>query len=32
MIDFPKKDLIELDLPHNDALVISIQTMQAMIK
>ncbi|XP_020426548.1 uncharacterized protein LOC109950824 [Prunus persica] len=31
MIGFQKKDLISLDMPHNDALVISIQIAQAMV-
>ncbi|CAL8993981.1 unnamed protein product [Prunus brigantina] len=31
VIGFQKKDLIGLDLPHNDALVISIQIAQAMV-
>ncbi|CAL8152777.1 unnamed protein product [Prunus armeniaca] len=31
IIGFQKKDLIGLDLPHNDALVISIQIAQAMV-
>ncbi|CAL8153311.1 unnamed protein product [Prunus armeniaca] len=31
MIGFRKKDLIGLNLPHNDALVISIQIAQAMV-
>ncbi|CAL8117138.1 unnamed protein product [Prunus armeniaca] len=31
VIGFQKKDLIVLDLPHNDALVISIQITQAMV-
>ncbi|CAL8153306.1 unnamed protein product [Prunus armeniaca] len=31
IIGFQKKDLIGLDLPHNDALVISIQIVQAMV-
>ncbi|CAL8168199.1 unnamed protein product [Prunus armeniaca] len=31
VIGFQKKDLISLDLPHNDALVISIQIAQAMV-
>ncbi|XP_020426530.1 uncharacterized protein LOC109950809 [Prunus persica] len=31
VIGFQKKDLIGLDLPHNDALVISIQITQAMV-
>ncbi|CAL8167602.1 unnamed protein product [Prunus armeniaca] len=31
MIGFQKKDLISLNLPHNDALVISIQIPQAMV-
>ncbi|CAL2227806.1 unnamed protein product [Prunus armeniaca] len=31
VIDFQKKDLIGLDMPHNDALVISIQIAQAMV-
>ncbi|XP_020424482.1 uncharacterized protein LOC109950331 [Prunus persica] len=31
MIGFQKKDLIDLDLPHNDALIISIQIAQAMV-
>ncbi|XP_020412788.1 uncharacterized protein LOC109947270 [Prunus persica] len=31
VIGFQKKDLIDLDMPHNDALVISIQIAQAMV-
>ena len=31
VIGFQKKDLIGLDMPHNDALVISIQIAQAMV-
>ncbi|CAL2271332.1 unnamed protein product [Prunus armeniaca] len=31
VIGFQKKDLISLDMPHNDALVISIQIAQAMV-
>ncbi|XP_021829532.1 uncharacterized protein LOC110769801 [Prunus avium] len=31
VIDFQKKDLIDLDLPHNEALVINIQITQAMV-
>ncbi|CAL8988328.1 unnamed protein product [Prunus brigantina] len=31
MIDFQKKDLISLDRPHNDTLIISIQITQAMV-
>ncbi|VVA30920.1 PREDICTED: LOC110786915, partial [Prunus dulcis] len=31
VISFQKKDIIGLDLPHNDALVISLQIAQAMI-
>ncbi|CAL8152765.1 unnamed protein product [Prunus armeniaca] len=32
IIGFQKKDLIGLDLPHNDALVIYVQIEQAVIK
>ncbi|XP_021800706.1 uncharacterized protein LOC110744967 [Prunus avium] len=31
MISFQKKDLISFDLPHNDALIISIQISQVMV-
>ncbi|XP_021802672.1 uncharacterized protein LOC110746744, partial [Prunus avium] len=31
VISFQKKDLISLDMPHNDALIISIQITQAMV-
>lgn len=31
VIDFQKKVLIDLDLPHNDSLIISIQVAQAMV-